>query len=428
MGHPIAYDFSRLASRIFSKTPNGIDRVDMAYARHLLTEGGEQDCGILYLGPFDMRVVGHQDATRAIHGIDIHFGERSGSVDASFLQAVTNWSRGNRNIASVSATSFQQGQRTSLAKIADYTIRTIASAGKRAVTALPKHARYVCVSQFPLSEWGAYDWLKHRPDVKAVFFIHDLLPLQYPEYFLPPERTRHQRRLEQLARVGSGALVSTRVVAEDLRHELQRLGRRDFPIFIAPMPLESSFSPGPIAHELSGIHPYFIQCGTIEPRKNHLTMLHVWRELFRELGTRTPKLILVGARGWENENVVDLLDRSPAIRENVLQLQNVATPTLVELIRGAKALLMPSFGEGYGLPIAEAIALGVPVIASDIPVFHEITGGNFHAVDPIDAKGWRSAILTYLTHPLPDWRVVSQTQRPHFTSVFKALRGFIDSL
>ena len=53
---------------------------------------------------------------------------------------------------------------------------------------------------------------------------------------------------------------------------------------------------------------------------------------------------------------------------------------------------MPSFAEGYGLPVAEALALGVRVIASDISVFHEIAGQNFTAIDPIDAKGWRRAI------------------------------------
>ena len=107
-------------------------------------------------------------------------------------------------------------------------------------------------------------------------------------------------------------------------------------------------------------------CSTIEPRKNHLLLLEVWRELVRRDGPGTPKLVLVGGRGWKFEAVAALLDRSPALRGHVVEASGLTTPSLKRLLDGARALLMPSFAEGYGLPVVEAQIAGVPVIASDI--------------------------------------------------------------
>lgn len=424
--HPLAYDVTRLASRIFSRTPNGIDRVDMAYARHFLDQGEEGDCGVLFLGPLGMRRLERVRAQGVIEQIAVHFGERAKTADEDLLRAVAGWTAGHNQPGLATARTVKL-RRSGWLPVARFTQRTIRAAGQRVASALPQNARYLCVSQFPLSEPGAYRWLAQRPDVRPVFFIHDLLPLQYPEYFKQPELARHQRRLTQLAEVGAAALVSTRTVGEALSNEMKRLGRPDFPVHISPMPLAAGFSPAPVSRALAGARPYFIQLGTIEPRKNHLCILHVWRELATMLGPGTPKLILAGARGWENENILDLLDRSPAIRDHVLELGNADTPTLAELIRGARALLMPSFAEGYGLPLAEALALGVPAIASDIPVFHDVASGHFRAVHPLDGPGWISAILNAL-----DMKFVETSSTPPTGAdqgdAFQNLREFLDTL
>lgn len=426
--YPIAYDFSRLASRIFSRTPNGIDRVDMAYAGHFLAEGRGADCGVLFMGPLGMRVVRRERASVAIREIDLHFRETAVDADAVLLRAVSDWTAGRRGEHLSLLASGPRQLRKTWPRIAGYTLRTLAAAGGRAVTKLPENTRYLCASQFPLSELGAFDWLKRRPDVKAVFFIHDLLPLQYPEYFRPNELARHALRIKQLAEVGSAALVSSQIVADVLCDQLKCLGRSDFPVHISPMPVAGGFTPGPVAAELVGASPYFIQCGTIEPRKNHLMILHVWRDLAARLGVNTPKLIIVGARGWENENVLDLLDRSPAIRDHVLELRNVDTVTLVELMRGARALVMPSFAEGFGLPIAEAMAVGLPVIASDIPIFHEVSGGNFRSVHPLDGKGWLYALESAAEREPSSYAYArSRTERRHQGS-FTDVRSFINDL
>jgi glycosyltransferase involved in cell wall biosynthesis len=270
-------------------------------------------------------------------------------------------------------------------------------------SAPPTHGVFFHATQFPFA--SMFRWLESRPDMKTVFFIHDLLPMKFPEYFTPQNQAWHRRSLEVLARYGAGAIVNGTEVKNDLREFLDKSGRPDFPILVAPIPADATFSePGPFDPELAA-SPYFVMCGTIEPRKNHLLLLHLWRDLARTEGARIPKLLIIGKRGWKNENVVDMLERSAAIRPHVIEASGLSTPAMKHFIAHARALLMPSFAEGYCLPMVEALALGTPVVASDIAVFREVGGDRCVYRSPIDGPGWHDAI-----HALTDAPVAARAQ------------------
>ena len=115
----------------------------------------------------------------------------------------------------------------------------------------------------------------------------------------------------------------------------------------------------------------------------------------RREGAEAPKLVLIGARGWENENVVDLLERCRTISDHVMQVSGLSTPGLKALLDGACALLMPSFAEGYGLPVIEALAAGTPVIASAIPAFRESAGEHIVSISPIDGEKWLETVQAF---------------------------------
>jgi glycosyltransferase involved in cell wall biosynthesis len=155
----------------------------------------------------------------------------------------------------------------------------------------------------------------------------------------------------------------------------------------------------PLAHEApqprqANPEPHFVVLGTIEPRKNHLLLLNLWGRLATTT-ERPPRLIVIGARGWENEQVVDMLERSRRLR-GVVDENNRASDSQVKFqLRNARALLLPSFVEGFGLPIAEALALGVPVICSDIPAFREVGGDVPDYLDPLDLPAWLAAVTDY---------------------------------
>lgn len=141
---------------------------------------------------------------------------------------------------------------------------------------------------------------------------------------------------------------------------------------------------------------YFVMLSTIEPRKNHLTILNIWRELFEKYKDKTPKLVLIGQRGWECEQIVDLLERSPAIKSCVIEISSASDNVVVNILKNSRALLFPSYVEGYGLPLVEALYLGVPVLASDIEVFNEIGQNIPDFINPIDAISWKNHIEDYM--------------------------------
>jgi glycosyltransferase involved in cell wall biosynthesis len=389
----IAYDITRLVTRVLNVTPNGIDRIDFALARHFLARPDAAGMMATGLGP---RVISGDKARAAVEAIGAHWGEEAEPEDDPAYLRVRAELLGREGPPAKRATARVAQGRSGRIVGALHALGAYGMAvGQSPRTALAKGARYVNVSQFPLWVASYFRWLEDRRDVKAVFFIHDVLPIEMPEYFREAEYERFRARLANLARFGTAALVTTNVVREGLEAQLRALGRTDFPICVAPIPVAPVFSTAPAPDAELAAVPYFVICSTIEPRKNHLMLLQVWRELVRRDGPAAPKLVILGGRGWKFEAVTALLDRSPLLRGHVVEVSGLATPSLKRLLDGARALLMPSFAEGYGLPVVEALTAGVPIIASDIPVFREITGGGATLISPLDGERWLEAIRSF---------------------------------
>ncbi|MDQ6703024.1 MAG: glycosyltransferase family 4 protein, partial [Pseudomonadota bacterium] len=427
---PVAFDITRLATRVLNLTPNGIDRIDFAFARHFL-DPARQDRLAIMMTPLGPRAIAAAAARDIVDGISIHWGEEDKPEHDESYRRIAAWIRGEA-APSPAVQRIARGRPHRTAGVLRWIGEHGVPLGRSPVAALPEGARYLNVSQFPLWNARYFSWLKERPDVKAFFFIHDLLPIEAPEYFRKAEYERHVRRMINLARFGAGAIVTTEVVKAALKRHLASLGRTGMPILVAPAPVAPIFwRRDPVDPALAD-NPYFVACGTIEPRKNHLMLLHVWRELVRRDGATAPKLVLIGSRGWENENAVDLLQRCPSISDHVIEAAGLSTPGLKRLLDGARALLMPSFAEGYGLPVAEALAASVPVIASDIPVFRETGGGRIIAVSPIDGEGWLEAIRTMAWSNRPERQTIrAESERYEATAAsnyFAEVSTFLKNL
>ena len=428
MGFPTSYDITRLGSRMFDSTPNGIHRVDAALARYFLSARFASSTGTWFPRLLTHRVVSREAAIEVLDGIDAHFRETDDTDLEPIYTAIKDWVLSDAPGPKDVPTRVRRRPKIPVSRALGWTFRHGLDLRATAARSLPSGARYINVSHFGLAVPGAFDWLASRPDVKAIFFIHDMLPFETPEYFRATEYARHQNRMRNLARRGAGAIVSSEIVKVALQTHLNGLGRRDLPILTAPIPVAPIFTEESPSDEELFERPYFIQCGTIEPRKNHLMILHVWRELVARHGRAAPKLLIVGARGWENENILDLLDRSPPLREHVLEVSGLPTPVLRRVMGNARALLMPSFAEGFGLPVAEANAAGVRVIASDIPVFHEIAADSFVPLSPVDGKGWLRAIED-LSGASPERRRPERTRYSDRSDKFFAtIESFVNSL
>jgi glycosyltransferase involved in cell wall biosynthesis len=224
--------------------------------------------------------------------------------------------------------------------------------------------------------------------------VHDLIPIDHPEFCSPHAAVLHKRRVDALYRHASLIITNSQATADACEAYAAATGARCPPTCVSPLGLEASFLETTVrapSEPAPSTRPYFVCVGTLEPRKNLTFLLTVWRRLAERMGEHTPVLVLVGQRGWENEAIIDQLERAPAVLRHVHEANGLDDRQLVQLIRGARALLAPSFTEGFDLPVAEAIALGAPVIASDIPVHRELAAGA-QLIDPVDGLGWLSAI------------------------------------
>ena len=387
----IVLDLSRLLSRAGRETPTGIDRVELAYAEHLLANA--PSAGFAAVNDFG-----------GLSWLPRHMAEE-------FVGAIAAAWRGGAGRA-----------------VGDNRLRRLAwkiriallAAGERGLVSRLQAGGgrpiYLLVSHHHLEKRRIFERIKSHGDARFVCLIHDLIPIEYPEYAKPGQAENHMRRIETAARFADGLIVNSRVTGNALQPHLDRAGLST-PVLVAPLgtelPPPSADAAGPDERA------YFVYVSTIEARKNHLLLLNLWRRLATELGAAAPQLVLVGQRGWEAENVIDMLDRCPALRGTVIEHNTLSDADMVRLVKGARALLLPSFAEGFGFPVIEALALGVPALCSDIPALRETGGSVPEYLDPLDGAGWRAAILDYAAAPSarreaqlarlagwrpPDWR------------------------
>jgi glycosyltransferase involved in cell wall biosynthesis len=139
--------------------------------------------------------------------------------------------------------------------------------------------------------------------------------------------------------------------------------------------------------------PYVLYLGTIEPRKNVDTLLDAWSGFrFRS----DFDLVIAGASGWAGEKTLARLASRPA---GVRYFGYVAEDELPGLIAGASAFIYPSLYEGFGFPVAQAMAAGVPVITSNTSCLPEVAGEGALLVDPRSAAEIQTALEKLLTSP-----------------------------
>ena len=429
---PLVYDLSYVVARLHAATPTGVERVDAAFARHFV--GGPVTLiatGLHYglLRPHGFRP---ETARRIAARIGEAWGAELAPADDPAYRAVMAWLQTEDAQARAAKDHAERAVKPVPTRL-DWLLRE----GERLALRLrsdpgadvPAKALYLNVAQYSFGQPAFFRWLDRRPDVRAVFFIHDLLPLDCPEFFREGRAEMFARCVQTMARYASAAIVSSEVVGERVEREMAGRRREGIPILIAPLP--------PPAHRALAIQddgsapPYFVVVGTIEARKNHLLLLNVWRALAQGPGA-VPRLILVGARGWDIEQALDLLERSRLLAPHVMEVSGLGTPGLHRLIGGARALLTPSFEEGYGLPIAEALAIGTPVVASDIPVFREISQGKALLLDPTDGPAWRNTIaeMAAAESPLRErWRAAAARYRaPDWGGYFAEVERFLAEL
>ncbi|MFN4014313.1 MAG: glycosyltransferase family 4 protein [Reyranella sp.] len=244
--------------------------------------------------------------------------------------------------------------------------------------------------------------LKARTGVKVVQMIHDLFFIERPDWFSPTFARTFPSTFGGVAPGVDRWLTNSTFVTEQLRTYLQGRSLPPRPVEILPMGWDSfavssgeDRSAAAAALRRYGIvgQPFILFVGTVEPRKNLAMLLDVLEDLRRDLGERVPELVVVGGYGWSAKALAARLWRNPHTR----WLTRVRDSDLSALYRAARFTVSPSHSEGWGLPVQESIAHGVPCIASSGGALRESGHGLAVHFDPSDPASLKSAMAHWIT-------------------------------
>jgi glycosyltransferase involved in cell wall biosynthesis len=231
---------------------------------------------------------------------------------------------------------------------------------------------------------------------KLVATCHDLIGRLFPQYFSRTARAYWHSLLPAGIRHADHVLV----ISESTKRDVVRLlGIPPSRISVTPLAVGAAFKPitdttlvDRVRHTYNLPRPYCVAIGTIEPRKNYPFLVDAFGVAKRE----DHDLVIVGKRGWDAP-ALDQRIRQYHMGDRVRVLEYVAEADLVPLLGGATALLFPSRYEGFGLPVLEAMACGVPVVASTASSVPEVGGEAVLYADPSDKEAWQVQIGRIIT-------------------------------
>jgi glycosyltransferase involved in cell wall biosynthesis len=237
-----------------------------------------------------------------------------------------------------------------------------------------------------------------------MFVVYDLLPIQMPWAFPEVTEPGYRQWLECISNY-DGALCISQSVADQLSDWYARrpASSRSDRFLIRSFPLGSDIEasrpsrglPPGATESLAQWRaaPTFLMVGTLEPRKCHQQVLDAF-ELRWQQGSNQ-QLLIVGRQGWKVDALLERVRRHPELGRRLWWLTGVSDEYLEQLYGVATGLILASLGEGYGLPIVEAMRRGLPVLARDLPVFHEVGGPSLRCFRGNEPEAIAAALASW---------------------------------
>jgi glycosyltransferase involved in cell wall biosynthesis len=245
--------------------------------------------------------------------------------------------------------------------------------------------------------WGPLITLPLRCPIPAVVTVHDLTTLLFPEMHRLKVRWSQLPFLRPSFESARRIVAISEATAADLRFHFPQCADRVRVIYPGVAP---RYRPGTLdciastREEFGGSGGYLLFVGTLEPRKGVDVLLDAW-EALRSDREDVPPLVLAGGYGWGGPALLQRIERLSG--KGVHYLGRVSPDRLLTLLQAARLLVYPSFYEGFGLPVAEALACGIPAVVSDVSSLPEVVGKAGLKVPPGEAAALASAIERVLT-------------------------------
>jgi glycosyltransferase involved in cell wall biosynthesis len=229
---------------------------------------------------------------------------------------------------------------------------------------------------------------------RLVVTVHDLAHHRFPDRIPTKWRFLYGAGVRAAVKRGAALLAPSRATAEDL---VKLAGADPAVVHVTPLAASlpaSAADPAEVLSRLGITAPYLLFVGTLEPRKNVVTLVRAYRQVAPDM---PHSLVLAGPDGWHTQDLDDELARDAP--GTVVRTGRVSEADLDALYRGSSAFAYPSSFEGFGLPVLEAMARGVPVVTSDTPALAEVAGDAALMVGPEDVAGLAEALARVLTDP-----------------------------
>ncbi len=218
--------------------------------------------------------------------------------------------------------------------------------------------------------------------IPSVVTVHDLAWLRFPQTVEEPRRTYYRMLVPRTLQRAAAVVTNSEATAQDVRQHYSRCQAVSVTPFGTPSWV---WEQADSALPESPNRPFFLFVGTLEPRKNLEQIVAAYSKLLSQPLPDSvkswPELVLVGGKGWKDSNLHRLMEPL-ALSGDLKVLDYCDTAKLRELYLSAQALLFPSLHEGFGFPILEAMAFGLPVITSGLGAMAEVAGHDALLVDP----------------------------------------------
>jgi glycosyltransferase involved in cell wall biosynthesis len=259
--------------------------------------------------------------------------------------------------------------------------------------------------------------LKQSRGFRYCAMIHDLIPLSFPHFVTPGYDTFLADYFGELIWLADLAMCNSESTRQDWMRFCHDFGV-DVPSYAFPLGCDLPAAPtqAELPPQLKG-KQFALFVSTIEPRKNHRVLYDAWDRCIGSgaVDAERDRLVFVGRAGWQVNDLMRELAANPATRDSIVVLNEVGDDVLAALYRACAFVLFPSFCEGYGIPVAEALGYAKLCITSNAGSLTEIGGDLVRCVDPKDTLGWAHAIAHYMAAPaeLDDWsRQIKSEHRP----------------
>jgi glycosyltransferase involved in cell wall biosynthesis len=219
--------------------------------------------------------------------------------------------------------------------------------------------------------------------------VHDVFAVTLPDFCAEGMTATFEKGLREGVSRWDFAVTNSRFTAQDLAGCLTTMGLPVPPIFPVPLAhgsgaVRASSSEWPASLAALEGRSFALCVATIEPRKNHLALIEAWTALCRS-HPGAPALVLVGRRGWRMKPILERLEASGLLGTQIIWFEDVSDAELEALYRGCRFAVLPSFAEGWGLPVGEALVRGKVCLASNTTALPEVGGEFARYVDPRDA-------------------------------------------